>query len=199
MRPERGKKVKKYQEKIVPQLRRMFGTNQVISEWNVAKESRDDLSRKLYCPRIDIAVGPFNIGRKVVNREMIENAYLRYENFIRKLNSASDGKISTEHLNKNPRCFLAIEIENTGTRKHRLGSIVNAAAIGKVGIIVTFTKESNNSFRKIRKYLRFIRDAKKIEEDISKNVIIISKNDFSNVLEECIRGPQPTGATHGKT
>lgn len=192
MRPDKGESVKEYREKIVPQLSRLFGTNQVISEWDVAKDSRDALGRKLYCPRIDIAVGPFNTDKNVIknikNREMINNAYLRYKNFICKLNSASDGKISPEHLNKNPRCFLAIEIENTGNRKHRLGSIVNAAAIGKVGIIVTFTKESNNSFRKIRKYLQFIRDVKKIEEDISKNVIMISKNDFSNVLEECVRG-----------
>ena len=196
MELDRSRSVKEYQEEIVSKLRRMFGTNQVISEWNVAKDSRDALGRKLYCPRIDIAVGPFNIDGNVVrNREMIDNAYLRYENFICKLNSVSDGKISTEHLNKNPRCFLAIEIENTGTRKHRLGSIVNAAAIGKVGIIVTFTKESNNSFRKIRKYLQFIRNVKKIVEDISKNVIIISKNDFSNILEEHVRRPRPPSAT----
>ena len=197
MGPDKGERVKEYQEKIVPQLKWMFGTNQVIPEWNVGKDSRDDLGRKLYCPRIDIAVGPFNIdGNWVRNREMIDNTYLRYENFICKLNSASDEKISTEHLNRNPRCFLAIEIENTGSRKHRLGSIVNVAAIGKVGIIVTFTNESNNSFRKIRKYLQFVKTVEKIEEDISKNVIIISKNDFSNVLEECVRRPRPPSPTH---
>lgn len=182
--------VTEFKEKIVTWLKEIFGRNQVKPEWDVAENSRDDLSRDLYCPRIDIAVGPFNIHRNVVrDREIINNAYLQHRYFIDKLNAIGDRAISDEHLNKNPRCLLAIEVENRGSRKHRLGSIVNAAAIGKVGLLVAFTAESYNSLRKIREYLQFITDVRKVEEDISKNVIIISKDDFSRILEDCARGP----------
>lgn len=183
----RNDNVTEFKGEIASKLRELFGADQVIPEWDVAKDSRDAWNRDLYCPRIDIAVGPFNIdGNVVENREIINNAYARYTHIIDRLNAASDRKISEEHLNRNPRCLLAIEIENTGSRKHRLGSLVNAAAIGKVGIVIAFTNESYTSLGKIREYLQFILDARKVEGDISKNVIIISKNDFLNVLEECV-------------
>jgi len=180
---------KEYKREIASKLVRIFGANQVKLEWDVAKNSRDDFTRKLYCPRIDIAIGPFNIKRDVDrDRGEINAAYSRHRYFINKLNAASDIKISAEHLNENPRCLFAIEIENTGSRKSRLGSIANAAVIGKIGIIVAFTEKSNKSLKKIREYLRFATYARKTKENISKNVVIISKNDFLGVLEKCVRG-----------
>lgn len=177
--------MKIYQKRIVSQLKEIFGSDQVKSGWSVASESRDAWTRDLYCPIIDVAVGPFNKKRDVnVDREKINRAYSRYKYFAEKLQNATGIKIDDEYLNRNPRCLFAIEIENKGSRKHRLGSIVNAAAVGKVGIVVAFTIESRNSLIKLRKYLRFIKAVQKIQEDISKNVIIISKNKFAAILEQ---------------
>lgn len=173
-----------YKDRIIPLLEQIFGEKQVKKEWDVAKNARDAYTRELYCPKIDIAVRPFNINGKVEkNKEMIDSTYLRHKRFINKLSSVSGSKIRAEH-NRNPRCFLAIEIENKGDRKPRLGSIVNAAILGKAGIIVTFTKESDNSLRKIKKFLRFAKKVHKTEVDISKNVIIITKEDFFKALGE---------------
>lgn len=182
---KRCKNVGIYQNRIVSQLKEIFGSDQVELEWSVAKGSRDDWTRDLYCPIIDVAVGPFNIKRDVyVDREKIDRAYLKYKYFAEKLQNATGTKIEDEYLNTNPRCLFAIEIENEGDAKVRLGSIVNAAAVGKIGIMVAFTRESRNSLIKLRKYFRLIKAVQKIKEDISKNVIIISKNKFAAILEQ---------------
>jgi hypothetical protein len=184
-RPKSGS-VEEYIREILLPLKRLFGANQVIPEWDVTSGSLDDFTRQLYCPRIDIAVGPFNVNGNITrNREVIDDAYFQHEDLIKKLSAADKRKMLDEHLNKNPRCLLAIEVENRGSRKHRLGSIVNVAALGKVGIIIAFTNESYRSLEKLREYLRFISRVRKIERDISKNVIIISRDNFSRILDEC--------------
>jgi hypothetical protein len=178
------KNVEIYQNRIVSQLKGIFGKRRVKSEWSVAKGSRDAWTRDLYCPIIDIAVGPFNTKRNVyVDREKINRAYLKYKYFAEKLQNATGTKIDDECLNANPRCLFAIEIENETDAKAMLGSIVNAAAVGKIGIMVAFNRKSYSYLIKLRKYLRFIKDVHKVQEDISKNVIIISKNEFAAILE----------------
>jgi hypothetical protein len=96
-----------------------------------------------------------------------------------------DNKIMKEFneslLNRNPRCFLAIEIENTGTRKSRLGSIINASAIGKIGIVVAWNNEVLRELEKIEDYLRFLREVGKIPEAF-RNVMFIRKDQFRHVL-----------------
>jgi len=61
-RGKTSKEVEEYQELVCNSLQRIFGETNVKKEWNVAKDSRDDFTRELYYPRLDIAIGPFNIG-----------------------------------------------------------------------------------------------------------------------------------------
>jgi len=180
---KRCKNVGIYQNRIVSQLKEIFGSDQVELEWSVVKGSRDAWTRDLYCPVIDIAVGPFNKKRDgYVDREKINRAYLNHKYFAEKLQNATGTKIDYKYLNANPRCLFAIEIENERDAKAMLGSIVNAAAVGKIGIMVAFNRKSHNSLIKLRKYLQFIKAVHKVQEDISKNVIIISKNKFAAIL-----------------
>ena len=53
------------QDTIHNRLNEVFGQAHVHKEWDVAKDSQDNYTRKLYCPRIDFAVGPFNIDRNL--------------------------------------------------------------------------------------------------------------------------------------
>ncbi len=172
---------------------RLFGEDNVENEWDVAKKSQDDLTRKLYCPRIDLAVGSFNTNRHIIgqSREEIENAILRHRRFIQRLlsHSADDNRDIDELLearNRNPRCFLAVEIENSGTRKHMLGDIANASIMGAIGVVVPLTEEKLRGFRKMKKYVEFATAVGKLEKPSFRNVLIVNKNDFLTVVSSTV-------------
>jgi hypothetical protein len=123
-------------------LEGFFGKENVVEEWDIAKESEDALQKGLqYCPRIDFAIKPFNIDRNVrENRHSIAEAYDRYHGFFQSLREIGQSN-SDWDVNRNPRCFLAIEYENKTTTKHRLGSLINACAIGDIARAETLQKK----------------------------------------------------------
>src|SRR3989338_1211827 len=167
-RGQRGQELKEYQEGIYNSLKEVFGEELVEKEWNVAKNSRDDLTRKMYCPRIDIAVGPFRIdGTTNFQNPQMDQELERHRFFVERLfqNSESHGGNLDDFLgnrNENPRCFLAIEIEGSGSRKHMLGDVANASIIGSIGIIIPFNEKKLKQFKKIKGYITFATDAGKI-------------------------------------
>jgi hypothetical protein len=167
-------------------LEEVFGKENVISEWDVAKNSRDALQRGLqYCPRIDFAIKPLNIDRRIEkNQRSINHAYRHFENLIHafKRNSHAFGQWA---LNENPRCFLAIEYENRTTTKHRLGSLINAGAIGKVGIVVAMNTKVYRSYERILKYLEFLQQQRKMNV-LRNNYVVIERDRFETVLREYV-------------
>lgn len=183
----RGMEVRDFQELVYSSLKRIFGENNAKKEWNVAKNSTDDFIRKLYCPRLDLAVGPFNIDRKITyNNTEIEKAIRYYRSFIDKMFNNSeqrDGNFD-EFLNKrniNPRCFLAIEIENSGTSKHMLGNIANVSIIGSIGVVIPFNDRQLSNCKRIKEYVDFATEVKKIKA-IFENILVIDKENFLKVL-----------------
>jgi hypothetical protein len=188
-RGRRGKEVREFQEQVFNSLTRMFGENNVKKEWNVAKDSRDDFTRRLYCPRIDVAVGPFRIDRNSNHIDQRMNQELsRRRRFVKALfrnseNQRGDFNDFLENRNENPRCFLAIEIENSGSRKHMLGDIANASIIGSIGLIIPFNEKKLNHFRKIEEFVNFATEVRKIRV-VFKNILIISKENFLSALHE---------------
>jgi hypothetical protein len=166
------------------ELKRIFGENNVVKEWNVAENSMDQFTRKLYCPRVDFAVKPFNTDLNFeYNNGLINSAYERFEGLLLRLKLASDAIMEDFDPNQNPRCFLAIELENKTSRKHRLGSLYNASVIGKIGIVVAKNTQVYNSLVKIRKYFEFLKNAWK-SPYTPKNIMIVTESDFLRVLEE---------------
>lgn len=175
--------VQKYQDKACDYLGKIFGHKNVKKEWDVAKDSQDAYTRKLYCPQLDIAVGPFNIDENidrmeetvVSNRDFIDNVLQLSESSLKDIDSFLQRK------NKNPRCFLAIEIEKSGSRKHMVGNIVNASILGAFGIIIPFNDKALSAYRKIDAYLDFAAKVGKTRE-IFKNVLIINKENFLKAI-----------------
>lgn len=160
-------------------IRDTFGKDNVVNEWDVASDSTDTFTRELYSPRVDIAVGPFNKtpGANDTIQRKIAETRRQHIRFIERLSSMDDGRRPNSGRNPNPRCFLAIEFENKTTKKHRLGSILNACALGSIGIGVGCTDEAYRSLMRIRKYLEYLRQVGK-SSLISDNLLLIREEDF---------------------
>jgi hypothetical protein len=171
---------KEYQIILFEKLKRIFGESNVEKEWDAAKNSQDDFSRKIYCPKTDIAIGPFNIDRQVeINRRRIEATLGRHETLIHRLIEASQSSTGSKeefltNRNKNPRCLIAIEIEGSGSRKHMLGDIANASILGLIGIIIPLTSEKLEAFKRILDYIRFATAAGKLNPSFN-NILLINK------------------------
>jgi hypothetical protein len=58
--------------------------------------------------------------------------------------------------NWNARCFIAIDIENQSSRKHLMGSAINAGALGRIGVAVGWDQQKVNQFVRMRRYLRLL-------------------------------------------
>jgi hypothetical protein len=54
-----------YQKALFEKLKCIFGDANIEKEWDVARNSQDDFTRDIYCPRLDIALGPFNIDKQI--------------------------------------------------------------------------------------------------------------------------------------
>jgi hypothetical protein len=170
--------------RIFQALFRQFGDD-AQSEWDVAKDARDEYDRHLiYAPRVDFAIGPFNT--EMVNDEQkvaeIVRTAEQHTSLLLRLKVSSDSANRPLERNHNPRCFMAIEIERTTSRKHKLGGILNASAIGLVGIVLAPDDKVYRSLVRIRNYLDYIKRVGKTRQ-APDNILIIKRRDFLRVME----------------
>lgn len=164
-------------------LRATFGEDQVRRQFDVGSKRNDAFDKyQLYSPRLDYAVGPYNLDRhREENVGRINNAFRDFQPMIQQLVEEGTGDLSAiSHYNSNPRMFIAIEMEDKTSRKHRLGGIINASALGKVGILVGANAEVYWSVFKIKSYLEYLRTYKSVI--LAPNVIAINKSRFVHVL-----------------
>ncbi len=172
-------------EKIFRKLKGIFGASSVVPEWNVAKDSRDDLKYLAqYSPRIDFAIRPMNIDKnEPEGKDRIYNALSEKDRVVKRLALINDANHRELIPNKNPRCLLAFEIESMTGRKHRLGSILNASFIGAYGVIIakgSREQEEESVYRsliQIRNYVEFVRAVGKTKLQL-RNVIITKRSSF---------------------
>lgn len=155
-----------------------------------------------YSPKVDIAVGPYStvpghtLEREyndLVHSEKMHN--LLYSIYIAHIENIRSAEIPEDRFelvipdfdhiimkNQNARCLLAIEIENTSSKKHIMGSLVNAASLGRVGIGVAYTDSVKRTFIRILNYMAFLRRVEKNTYDTT-NFLIVTKDQFEAVLQ----------------
>lgn len=147
--------------------------------------------RQIYGPVVDIAVGPFAIEGRHGPRytEMMDENRQFIESLIEKHNqNVGDAEERTSldqirYFNENARCFLCIEIEDTGSRKHLLGDLVNASALGRIGVLVARSDRAFNAFLRQRVYLRYLASVGK-NTFRTDNALVLTAAQF----DECLAG-----------
>lgn len=174
----------------MPLIQDQLPAQEVQSEWYAFRGPRIH-----YSPRVDLAIGPFSI--EGVGNQMAEYNHLLRENeqvrgFVRSIydlhceNFRDQLEITPFErlfaLNQNSRCLFAIEIENTNSKKHFMGSLINASSLGRVGIGVAFTESAFRTFSRIIHYLDFLRRVEKNTYD-TRNFLVLRRQQFSALLD----------------
>ena len=186
-------KTTEFQNSIRPLLQEKLGL-EVKKEWTAFTGFRNQ-----YSPRVDIAVGPFSI-EPWQNQTENYNRLIEQDNinaFLRSLYNLHLENIGEEYLNEinvpdfdlllrknqNARCFLAFEIENSNSnsKKHIMGSLINASSLGRVGIGIAYSASTLRTFIRILNYLGFLKRVEKNTYDTT-NFLIITKEQIQILL-----------------
>jgi hypothetical protein len=147
-----------------------------------------------YAPRVDIAIGPFSTTEFGNQRLEIDETYMENSTWLHQLfdfhrENMANYLIEYQlpdfdeiiNFNNNPRCFLAIEIENKNSKKHVLGSIVNASSLGKIGIGIPMRDYTFRTFARILNYLSFLKNVGK-NTFHTNNFLLIRKEQILSIL-----------------
>ncbi len=171
---------------------RKFSDLIIINEWRAFRGRSFQ-----YSPCVDIAFGPFNNGlidnQKLVYNDLVErsdvNTFLKgiYKYHKQNVSELNNEIIVSEFdrlifKNLNSRCLLAIEIENTNSKKHMMGSIVNASSLGRVGIGIAFNKSALKTFLRNVNYLQFLTRVNKNSYDTT-NFLVVSLEQINSLFD----------------
>lgn len=175
---KRSKKSKIYIKSLEKTFKKLF------PDYDVLVNKPLKIKGKKYSPRLDVSVGPLAIKGSFPQRYF--KLLKLHSTFIEGIKSIAFNKeyLEFEFFNYNPRCFIAIEVENITEKnlKHVLGSLTNCRILGKVGILVSYS--DTGGLKRLHNYLVFAKEVKKTEEYLFKNVALVSKEDFDKMLRD---------------
>lgn len=176
----------------------------VKTEWRAmlreeVRSVRGRERRVMYGPVIDLAVGPFATERRHVTEydrmakqsaAMLTSLLRLYRHNLRKFGSNLPAPTLRQlcRLNRNSRCFLAIEVEKGNTNmKYLTGSTVHAAALGRVGVLVAWDEERAQDLLSVREYFAALKSWGKNITDPD-NLLIVTRDQINEALEGTVQG-----------
>jgi hypothetical protein len=185
-------KEREYQHKVKGELERIYSGEEVEVQWYPFRGE----GPHQYCPIVDVAVGPFATERRYETRyaELLEKTRAFVQCLIEKHNQNVEEpeKASFEaiaYFNENARCLFCIEVEETGTRKHCLGDLVNASALGRIGLLIARSQKVLRIFVRQRVYLRYLADVGKNTFKTT-NALVLTEEQFDECLASALRDGQ---------
>ncbi|MDR7076122.1 hypothetical protein J2Y03_001125 [Neobacillus niacini] len=183
--------LKFFQEYIKSKLKLLFVDTDVKTEWDAMKDER---ALNIYSPRLDIAVGPFATYQRLESDYNAMFLVDRTRMFVEQLIAYNRENLTRYgyfvepreydeviYQNSNARCFMAIEIENKVSRKHLMGGAINAAALGRLGVVIPWTEDKLRAFVRLVRYLYYLKEADKNTFNTT-NLIIVTKEQFHTAL-----------------
>lgn len=177
------------QNTIKEKLKVIFPDLDVKAQW-LAEISGVE---KAYSPTTDVSVGPFAIENQFINDydKIVRDKKDFFESLIKihNLNLGQDEIVFDfiKNYNNNSRCLLAIELENktVDNKKHVMGSIINAASLGRFGLLVPIKDDDLVKILQLRKYIDFLGEVKDRHINIM-NCLIVSYAQFVKCLDDFI-------------
>ena len=174
---------REYQEKIKQSLDQIY--DEVEVQWYPFRGQ----GRGIYAPVVDIAVGPYAIEERFGDRytKLLTETRRFIESLIEKHNQnvEENGEQTSfdliERFNDNARCLLCIEVEDSGSRKHCLGDLVNASALGRIGLLIARSDKTLKVFLRQRVYLRYLASAQK-NTFRTNNALVLTEAQFDECL-----------------
>ncbi len=172
-------------------LKQYYGEHvPVHTEW------RSVFEPGIYSPRVDVAVGPFAVvhGERYIDdyNEMMVNTSELFDQLIRfHLSNTQEDLppgaifVRLRDTNPNARCLIAIEVENTGSRKHLMGDAINAAALGRIGVVVGWTPEKFRAFLNLKRYFNYLKGVGKNTFNLG-NLLILDKNQLVDAIQRVL-------------
>lgn len=195
-----------YTRELAAYLREIYRDDSVVRTewpamlWEEVRTRRHDLPRRsrMYRPVIDVAVGPFATHRRHV--EDYDRMVVAHEGLFTRLLSAHArnlGRFGSEYRaqtlgdlyrgNPNARCFLAIEVEKGNPDlKYLMGSIINASALGRVGILVAWDQCRLHSLLRVRENFLYLSELGKNTFDTT-NLLFLMKDQLLRILGNQLR------------
>src|SRR5262245_18475674 len=115
---------KQIQSAVYQALAKFFDPQLIRQEWSVRKGAADTFGDAAsYAPRLDVAVGPFNLTFRDRVKDADAIRSMRRHPLVqwleREVYTQNHGRI---YENRNPRCVLALEVEHSTSSKHILGA-----------------------------------------------------------------------------
>lgn len=183
---------RQYQSEVADELKQIFPESEVKTEWRAMSTEKN-----IYCPRVDIAIGPFATTTTCINE--YNDMMCTHRQFLNEIigfhiqNLGINGSINPEQFlfnylnihNQNSRCFIAIEIENKVNRKHFMGSAINASVLGRIGIIIGWNQDKLNAFVRMKRYFGFLFAHNKSTID-PVNLLILERNQLSRSIRSSL-------------
>jgi len=176
-----------YQKKILKDLQYIFPNESVETEWDSVKyDSHFSSHKEVYAPIHDLAVGPFN-SYADLDCGIDNTKGMKSHPFTKRLveHKLQSGLRWDKLWNSFSRCFLAIEIESSGSLKHMLGSIVNASVSGSIGIVIA-SSHNRNKIDRLVNYLFRLEYLERLKLNTIGNLFVFDEDEFSKLLSEFV-------------
>lgn len=176
-----------YQKRLISDLQQIFADEEVVKEWDTVKNDPHFSNHKdVYAPRLDIAIGPFNDYYEL-DCGIDRTKPMQSHPFVKKLtqDKREAGLRLKDLWNSFSRCFVAIEIEFSGTSKHVLGSMINASVNGSIGIVIA-NKANYKKIERIFNYFLRLESLERMKLTTLGNLFLYEEDQFLNLLSTFI-------------
>ena len=154
----------------------------------------------IYRPNVDIGIGPIcrkgdddfedeydemvETIRKLITKwiRIFQKHCKKYRWVTKPLRPLKYTEFKNKNSERKNKCFLAIELERKNSRKHFMGSIINAGGAGRIGLLLAWDEKALDIAIRVKQYLYHLGTKRGKTINVN-NVIVLLKEEFTNSIK----------------